>query len=170
MRFLLLYLFIFFFSSSWSQSPPQPFTSAYPQVKGYGSIVHPIITVDQTGSTWNFSHGYAVGFPFGLNLLKSDKIGFSFEFTPTVRAENGSSRMSSLLFHPGVMFRRPNGFTFISRLAFETNGRYGFTPVFNKILVRRKDFSYFLAMPLPVRFGNDKPASIAVGLQVGIVF
>lgn len=170
MKFVLFLLLLLLSKTFHAQSQSLKTVPTYPQAKGYASIVHPIVTFDKMSSTWNLQHGYAVGFPFGINLLKSDRIGFSFEFTPSIRAENGTSKMSSLLFHPGLMFRNPNGFTFISRLAFEINGRYGFTPVFNKIIARKKDFAYFIAMPLPVRFGNDKPASVTVGMQFGIVF
>lgn len=142
----------------------------YPKTIEYISIVHPIITIDKNASSFNFSNSYTIGFPVGINILKNDKIGFSFEIAPSIKVENGNDKVNNLLFHPGIMFRYKNGFTFITRLAFETNGRYGLTPVFNKIIIKKKNVNYFLAVPLPVRFGNDKPASINIGLQVGITF
>jgi len=78
--------------------------------------------------------------------------------------------MTNFLFHPGVMFRYPHGFTFIARMAFETAGRYGVTAVFNQVIIKTKMNNYFIAVPLPVRFGNDKPASIGAGLQLGVTF
>jgi hypothetical protein len=68
------------------------------------------------------------------------------------------------------MFRFEHGFTFISRLAFETNGRFGFTPVFNQVISRKKDYFYFLALSTPARFGNDISASLGISLQFGIGF
>jgi hypothetical protein len=68
------------------------------------------------------------------------------------------------------MFRFKHGFTFIGRMAFETNGRFGVTPVFNKVIKKGKDASLFVSLPIPVRFGNDLPGSIGAGLQVGVAF
>lgn len=161
---------LFFLIRNISFAQTAPLTATYPQIKGYASVVHPIVTIDKNGSTFNFDDSYTVGFPFGINILKSDKIGFSFELAPTIKAEGGTDKVSSLLFHPGVMFRFHRGFTFIQRLAFETNGRYGLTPVFNKVIINRPNVKYFIAVPIPVRFGNDKPVSINVGLQFGINF
>jgi len=106
----------------------------------------------------------------GVNVLYSDKFGFSYEFTPTIKAGGGTSKMSNLLFDPGTMFRFQHGFTFISRLAFETSGRYGFTPVFNQVYARSKDVNYFVALSTPVRFGNSAPSSIGLNFQVGFTF
>ena len=78
--------------------------------------------------------------------------------------------MNNLLFHPGVLVALGNGFTFAGRAAFETNGRYGFTPVFNKTVIKNETCSYFVAIPLQVRFGNDHPASFTAGFQFGIAF
>ncbi|GAB3334272.1 hypothetical protein GCM10027299_42360 [Larkinella ripae] len=75
-----------------------------------------------------------------------------------------------MLFHPGVLVNLGHDFTLASRLAFETSGRYGFTPVLNKIVRKGPTNSYFVAVPLPVRFGNDHAVSFTVGLQFGIVF
>jgi len=62
------------------------------------------------------------------------------------------------------------GFTLAGRAAFETSGRYGFTPVFNKMVKRNNSSNYFIAIPLPVRFGNDLPSSYGVGFQFGVAF
>jgi hypothetical protein len=62
------------------------------------------------------------------------------------------------------------GFTFIGRAAFETGGRYGFTPIINKVVRKNKHSNYFVAIPVPVRFGNDKPASATLAFQFGLGF
>jgi hypothetical protein len=62
------------------------------------------------------------------------------------------------------------GFTLAGRAAFETAGRYGFTPVLNKIVKKNKNSGYFVALPIPVRFGNDHPANVTIGFQFGISF
>jgi hypothetical protein len=142
----------------------------YPKVKGYFSVLHPIGTWNKDGFHNNFSDVYTLVFPFGLNLLKSDKFGISFEIAPAIRTEHNSSKVSSVLFHPGAMFRFKHGFTFIGRAAFETNGRFGFTPVFNQVIRKGKNASLYLALPLPIRFGNNLPPSLTTGIQMGVGF
>jgi hypothetical protein len=167
----LLSLFVFLFvvvNDSFSQEVVS--IQSYPRTTGFISILHPIVTFDKNGSTFNFSHSYSVGFPVGINILKSDKIGFSLEMIPMIKAENGTDKVSNIIIHPGIMFRHKHGFTFITRIAFETSGRYGFTPVFNKVLIEKKYVKYFISVALPVRFGNEKPASIGIGFQTGISF
>jgi hypothetical protein len=63
-----------------------------------------------------------------------------------------------------------NGYTFAGRAAYETSGRDGFTPVLNKAVIKNKNSNYFVAVPVPVRFGNDHPASLTLGFQFGIAF
>lgn len=98
------------------------------------------------------------------------QIGFSAEFVPDIRAENGTSRMINCLFHQGVLLSMRKGWTFAERAAFETGGRYGFTPVLNKIVKKNKNSGYFVALPLPFRFGNNLPSSFTIGFQFGIAF
>ncbi|QDK80560.1 hypothetical protein EXU85_18900 [Spirosoma sp. KCTC 42546] len=150
-----------------AQTPPPP---VYPRMVGYLGVLHPIVTFDGNGSETNFNQYYVVGFPIGLNLWKTKQLGFSVEVVPLIRAENGTSRVANVLFHPGVLVNLGHDFTLASRLAFETSGRYGFTPVLNKLVKKGPTTSYFVAVPLPVRFGNDRPTSMTVGLQFGIVF
>jgi hypothetical protein len=142
----------------------------YPKITGYFGILHPIVTVSPNGTNINFRDYYALGFPTGINIWKSPKIGFSFEIVPNIRAENGISKVNSLLFHPGVLVALGNGYTFAGRAAFETSGRYGITPVFNKTIIKNTNSSYYVAIPLPVRFGNDHPSTFTVGIQFGIAF
>jgi len=142
----------------------------YPKITGYVSILHPIGTWTGDGFTSNFANVYTLVFPFGMNILKSDSFGVSFELAPSIRTENNNPKVSSVLFHPGAMFRFQHGFTFIGRMAFETNGRFGVTPVFNKVIKKGKDASFFASVPFPVRFGNSLPASITTGLQLGVSF
>ncbi|GAB2602354.1 hypothetical protein GCM10027190_57490 [Spirosoma areae] len=142
----------------------------YPRVAGYVGLLHPLVTLSAEETQVNFRDYYAVGLPTGINLWKSEKIGFSVEFVPIIRSENGSSRVANFLFHPGLLVGLGHGFTFVGRAAFETAGRYGFTPVLNKVVKRNKASTYFVAVPIPVRFGNNHPASVTVGFQFGIGF
>lgn len=144
--------------------------TTYPKITTYVGVVHPIISFSKEEPTVNFKEFYSVGFPTGINIWKNPKIGFSFEIVPSIKAENGSSKMNSLLFHPGVLIALGNGYTFAGRAAFETTGRYGITPVFNKTIKKNDNSSYYVAIPLPVRFGNNAPTTFTLGFQFGIAF
>ena len=169
-----LVVLILFTPSVHAQSTPSTThpaqTHVYPRLAGYVGLVHPLIAFDSDGTHANFGESYTMGMPLGINIWKSGKVGFSLEVVPFVRAENGSNRMNNLVIHPGVLATLGKGFTFVGRAAFETSGRFGFTPVLNKVVKRNKNTNYFVAVPLPVRFGNDRPTSFAAAFQFGIGF
>jgi hypothetical protein len=148
----------------------QQTNATYPRTVGYMSIVHPIVTSYSNEKIYNFTNDYTVGLPVGINILKSDKIGFSFEVTPFIKVANGISSVSNFLFHPGIILRYPKGFSINNRMAFETSGRFGYTAVFSKVVAKTKMNNFFVAIPLPIRFGNNKPMSIGTGIQVGLTF
>ncbi|HEY4322634.1 MAG TPA: hypothetical protein VGN20_01575 [Mucilaginibacter sp.] len=160
--------------SSKVQQPVAPSPTAkptYPKTVGYLSFILPLVTLQGGTTTTNFSNNTtSIGFPVGVNILYSDKFGFSYEFTPTIKASGGTSKVSNILFDPGTMFRFEHGFTIITRLAFETSGRYGFTPVFNQVYARSKFVNYFVALSLPNRFGNSAAYLIGLNLQFGFTF
>lgn len=166
----VLFLFLLLSVKAFSQEVPPAPPVVYPKIVGYVSVLHPIVVIDENASTFNFKYSYTVAFPVGINLLKSDRIGFSFEIAPIIKADKHSHKVSNFLFHPGILFRFKHGFTFITRAAFETSGRYGVTPVFSKVIAKGKSVNYFVATPLPVRFGNEKPPSVGANFQVGITF
>jgi hypothetical protein len=140
------------------------------KTKGYFSFVHPIFTTDKNGIVYNFDHKYTVSFPMGINILKNKDIAYSFEFIPTIKSENGLTKETNFTFHPGIIFRRPNNFNFLTRAAFETSGRFGCTFVFNKVFYKTTNYAYWIAIPIPFRFGNNAPVSAGVGLQFGFTF
>jgi hypothetical protein len=166
-RLLLSILIGLFSTFTYAQNPP---AQTYPKITGYVGILHPLVTFSSIGTDTNFGDHYVVGMPTGINIWKSAKIGFSAEFVPTIRAENGTSKMSNFLFHPGILVALGKGYTFAGRAAFETSGRYGLTPVINKTVIKNKSCSYFAALPFPLRFGNDRPTSFTIGFQFGIAF
>lgn len=143
---------------------------AYPKVTGYVGIMHPLFTFSKNGTQKNFDGAYVGGLPTGINIWKSSKIGFSMEFVPFIRAADGNSKMNNFLFHPGALFGLGRGFVLAARAAFETSGRYGFTPVLNKTVIKNKASSYYVALPVPVRLGNNQPSSVTIGFQFGIAF
>ncbi len=157
------------------QSQAQVSVPNYPYVKGYMSFIIPWVKIDKNQTTWQFQEATTIGFPVGLNVYYSKKFGFSFEITPSIQwsqpsGKAATSKTSNLLFDPGPIFRFENGFNFIPRLAFETQGRYGITPVFNKVYARTRDIDYWFSISLPARFGNSQPASIGLNLQIGFTF
>jgi hypothetical protein len=142
----------------------------YPRVVGYLSFILPLETFSSGSFTPDFNGTTKIGFPVGINVLYSDKFGFSYEITPTVKVAPGTNGVSNILFDPGTMFRFEHGFTIITRLAFQTDGKYGFTPVFNQIYARTKYVNYFVAGSVPVRFGGGEASSIGLSLQIGFIF
>ena len=148
----------------------QTTTVTYPRITGYVGIMHPIVTFGNDGAHTNFDGAYVGGLPTGINIWKSPKIGFSLEFVPFIRVADGTGKMNNLLFHPGVLVSLGHGFTLANRVAFETSGRYGVTPVLNKVIKKSKDCNYYVAIPVPARFGNDQPSTVGVGFQFGIAF
>jgi hypothetical protein len=169
--FLVVQLFLSFGSNLFSQ--PQQAQQTYPKTVGYFSFILPMVTVNKDKTTNDFSggiNGFAIGFPVGVNILYSQHFGFSYEITPTIQASPGTTKTSKILFDPGPMFRFSHGFTFIPRLAFETAGRYGFTPVFNEVYARTKVANYFVALSLPARFGNSELPTLGLNLQLGLIF
>lgn len=142
----------------------------YPKLAGYIGVVHPVVSFSSEGTHFNFKDSYIAGMPIGINIWKSAKVGFSSEIVPFIKATGGSSKVNNVLFHPGVLVALGRGFTFAGRAAFETSGRYGLTPVINKVVRKNKGSSYFIAVPLPARFGNDLPSSFGIGFQFGVAF
>lgn len=142
----------------------------YPKLTGYVSITHPIGTWNKEAVKYNFKDDYTIIFPIGLNLMKSERFGFSFELSPAIKSDSNGTKVTSVLFHPGAVFKLNKGFGMAGRLAFETNGRFGFTPVLNKVIAKKAAHNYWLAVPFPVRFGNNQPTSIGMGLQFGVGF
>lgn len=43
-------------------------------------------------------------------------------------------------------------------------------PVLNEVFRRPGPVRYFLTVPLPVRFGTDRAASLTIGLPFGVTF
>ena len=167
----------FFSARSFAQSAPVPPASytSFPYVKAYVSFIIPWVTINKTETTTEFEKSTTIGFPVGLNVYYSQHFGFSYEITPSVQwsqpeGKTGQSKTSNLLIDPGPVFRFSHNFNIITRLAFETQGRYGFTPVFNKVYCRTKAVDYWASVSFPARFGNNAPASVGASLQIGFTF
>src|ERR1700712_1837309 len=67
------------------------------RVAGYVAIVHPIVTISKNAPVYNFGKSYTVGFPFGINLWKGNKTGFSVEIVPFIKSDKVSSKTSNIL-------------------------------------------------------------------------
>lgn len=163
-------VFLGFFFLISTNTRAQTSTETYPKINGYVGIIHPLVTFSNSNTTINFKDYYTVGMPIGINLWKNEKIGFSFEIVPTIKSDNQISKVSNILIHPGLLVRLKKGYTFAGRLAFETSGRYGFTPVIAKVIKKYKDHNYYVSMPVPIRFGNNQETTATVVFQFGIGF
>ncbi|MCC9020515.1 MULTISPECIES: hypothetical protein [Flavobacterium] len=163
LRFLYLSILLLFSLPCFSQT-------TYPKITGYFGILHLLVTLNKDETAVNFRDYYAVGFPTGINIWKNEKIGFSFEVVPNIKDDQGTSKVTHILFHPGILVALGHGYTFAGRAAFDSSGRYGITPVLNKTIIKSTNCSYFAAIPLPIHFGNNHPASFTVGFQFGIAF
>lgn len=162
---LIIVLTLFYNGYTLAQS-----SNEYPKVVAYFSINHPLLTISSNLPAYNFDHSYTVGFPIGINIIKSDQLAYSIEIVPTINSAKGVTKTSNLSIQPGLIFRYPKGFNVLTRLAFETGGRYGTNLVFNKVLYKTKMNSYWVSVPIPARFGNSVPASVGIGLQFGVTF
>ena len=164
----IVFLGFFFLISTNTHAQTSPET--YPKINGYVGIIHPLVTFSNSNTTINFKDYYTVGMPIGINLWKNEKIGFSFEIVPTIKSDSQISKVNNIQIHPGLLVRLKKGYTFAGRLAFETSGRYGFTPVIAKVIKKYKDHNYYLSMPVPIRFGNNQETTATVVFQFGIGF
>ena len=163
MRYIIIMVFLLAAMCSNAQKE-------YPKITGFVAIVHPIVTFSRNETTTNFSDYYLAGMPTGINLWKNSRIGFSFEVVPYIKVENGVSKMTTLLFHPGILVDLKDGYKFAGRAAFETTGRYGVTPSIIKTVKKAKNCSYFISVPMPFRFGNEKPMTFTLGFLFGVSF
>jgi hypothetical protein len=69
-----------------------------------------------------------------------------------------------------VLYRLKHDFTFVFRAAYEITGRYGATPILNKVLIRYPKSNVFAAILLPIRFENNHAPSYTAAFQFGIGF
>ncbi|KFD38301.1 hypothetical protein AT05_10880 [Schleiferia thermophila str. Yellowstone] len=106
------------------------------------------------------------GVPVGINLWFDRDIAFSIEFVPDVGV-GGHILMDNFLFHPGFIRSLSDRANIALRLAFDTSGRIGLTPVLGYKLFSINQSSVSLSIPFPMRFGNGLPASFATGVQLG---
>jgi hypothetical protein len=142
----------------------------YPFIVTYSCFFLPIVSTNSKTTTWNFSNTFSIGFAAGINILYSDKFGFSYDMGSVITTSGGTSKVSNFIFDPGPIFRLKKGYSIITRLAFETAGRYGESTVLAKVFSPTKKTSLFAALGVPIRFGNNLPASIGATLFFGIGF
>jgi len=144
--------------------------TAYPKTVVYSSFFVPIASASSKTTTWNFSNTFSLGFATGINILYSDRFGFSYDVSPVITTTNGNSKVSNFIFDPGPIFRFRKGFLMITRIAFETAGRFGESTVLTKVFTPQKKNSLFVALGIPIRFGNNLPPSIGASIFFGVAF
>jgi hypothetical protein len=145
-------------------------SSPYPKIITYTCIFLPVVSTSSKTTTWNFSNTTSIGFSTGINVLYSDRFGFSYDLGPVITTTNGLTKVSNFIFDPGPVFRLSKGYSIITRLAFETAGRFGESTVLAKVFTPGKKNSLFVSLGVPIRFGNNLPASIGATLFFGIAF
>jgi len=147
---------------------PKP--PSYPKIAVYMCFALPIVSTNSKITTWNFSNSWTIGVASGINIYFSDKFGFSYDMGPFITTTKGISKVSNFVFDPGPVFRLKNGYSITTRMSFETGGRFGESTVFAKVFTPSKSSSLFVALGIPIRFGNNLPASIGASLFFGIGF
>ena len=166
-RLLFLVIVVLFPFLPLAQTPAQP---VYPKIVVYTCFFVPVVSTSSKATTWNFSNTFTLGFATGINVLYSDRFGFSYDVSPVITTTDGNSRVSNFIFDPGPIFRFKNGFLLITRIAFETAGRFGESTVLTKVFSPQKKNSLFVALGIPLRFGNNLPPSIGASIFFGIAF
>jgi len=164
-QYLVFLFFLFSFHLLLAQEE-KPVTPPL-KVQGYVAIFHPI---DGYNTPQNFKDSYVVGFPIGVNFFRNEKVGFSFELFPFIQSDSVTSKVSKVVFHPGVVVKLKKGFSCAGRVAFESTGRYGLTQVLSKAIVKTKTGALGASLVIAERFGMDMPTSVSYGIGIGISF
>lgn len=139
-------------------------------IKGYFGIVHPIVQIDKNATKYNCKNSYTVGFPFGINIPINKSFGYSVEIAPFITADSITTKVNSVLFHPGIYYNLPKKFRVYTRIAFETSGRFGYTFIFSKSFFSINKSTIYSSIPIAFRHGNQKPFSTSAGILIGITF
>jgi hypothetical protein len=140
-------------------------------VTAYFTVLCPVLNWEQGKAvSSNFKNSFSILFPMGINIKKTRSTGFGLQIDPAITMQNGNSKVSSISIDPSVLFLLKHGYSIAPRLSFETSGRFGITPVFAKVIKTNLGSNYFVAIPVPFRFGNNAPASIGAGILLGIGF
>lgn len=141
------------------------------KISGYVGFVQPIASFSDGEFSSAFGNGYSIAMAFGLNIVKSSHVAYSFEVDPIIHSDETGTRVANLIIQPGVIFKTKHGFNVAPRVAFETGGRFGFSVSTSKAFYRADNYNLFLLLALPsVRFGNNAPASVGASVAVGIGF
>lgn len=141
------------------------------KISGYVGLVQPMASLSNGKVTSSFSNGYSMAMAFGLNIVKSTHITYSFEVDPILHFGPTGSKVTNLLIQPGIILKERNGFSISPRLAFETGGRFGFAFSTSKVFYRADDYNLFLLLSFPsIRFGNNLPASLGASMALGVGF
>ena len=146
--------------------------SAQNRLGGHMGFVLPLVS-RANGTTTTISDDFAIGFPVGITVRKSDKFAFDLELVPNI--QNDPLNVT-LTVHPGVVAGLGNGWGAGVRMAFDVNApSWGFTPILNHGLTAvGKDATLFGELVLPIRFQSrgpgDTTTTIGLGIHLGIGF
>ena len=77
---LIVFLIVFpsvLFSQNTNTPPVSPQATSYPKIAEYVVVFLPIVSTNSKTTTWNFSNTFNIGIATGINILYSDRFGFS---------------------------------------------------------------------------------------------
>jgi hypothetical protein len=139
---------------------------------GHFGVVFPLVT-HANGETTTISDDFAMGFPMGITVRKSDKFAFDLELVPAI--QNDPLHVD-LTVHPGFVVGLDRGWGAGVRMAFDVGApSWGFTPILNHgLLAVGSDATLFAEFVLPIRFKsagqNNTFTSVGVGAHIGVGF
>jgi hypothetical protein len=134
---------------------------------GHIGFVLPLVTRSGGQTINNTADQFSIGFPVGVTFKGSGRMAFDLELVPFINT--APPRQTTVLIHPGLVWRLGHGWAAGARLAFDAGGSdWGFTPLVNHSWPIKREGSffktYFLEADLPVRFNRpvNAPATNAV--------
>jgi len=90
----MLFLIIIMPGGLYCQSTA-PGPSSFPKIVTYSCFFLPIVSTSSKTTTWNSSNTFSIGFAAGINILYSDRFGFSYDMGPVITTTAGLSKVSN---------------------------------------------------------------------------
>ncbi|MFN6946595.1 MAG: hypothetical protein ACK4ND_16730 [Cytophagaceae bacterium] len=162
----LFFTFILFHNTHAQKSSLDSLVKNPPRVGAYFGVVTSLYEHSFDENRGSLLPLNSAGFPVGVNFWLNKKIAFSIEVVPFLQI-NDPIRAEGLLIHPGFIYNISSKSSLSGRLAFESNGQIGITPIFAHNIYQLEQSALFLAIPFPIRFGNNMPPNFAAGLVIG---
>jgi len=150
-----------------------PAAEAQMTIGGHVGFVLPLVT-HAAGQTTTIADNFSIGFPLGVTFKGNGHMAYDLELVPGVR---GTSRLTTLTVHPGLVWDVGNNIGAGIRAAFDVNSpQWGFTPLVNRSWPLNDSLfkAFFVEAVLPVRFNRptNGPATnpVGFGTHFGVAF